>query len=152
TVTVTGTPDDPVVNAATGTINDTFLPDDSQVVGGGNLIVDAGDFPGDGGNTLAVTEFDGQTIVGSSITVAAAYGSITVFTDGTYSYTANGNLDPLQVGDTATESFSFVVTDSFGHTFSETLTLTINGDNDAPQITAADTSGSITEDAGPSVL
>ena len=71
---------------------------------------------------------------------------------GNYFYTANSALDALQSGDTPTDVFNFTATDSHGQTATTTLTFNIAGADDNPLITAAAASGSMTEDAGPTVL
>jgi VCBS repeat-containing protein len=117
----------------------------------GNLITDAGDSAGDLGNTLHVTDVNGQA-VGSSLNLAATYGTLTVFSDGTYIYTANSALDAVLLGQNPTEQFNVTVSDSTGHSVATTLTFNVTGANETPQITAAVASGSMTEDAGPTVL
>lgn len=79
------------------------------------------------------------------------YGDLYLNNDGTYLYVENpGATDSLNVGDTATDSFTYTVSDNegwiHGKTDSATLTITITGANDAAVI-SGDTSGSVTEDA-----
>src|SRR6185436_11321599 len=68
--------------------------------------------------------------------------------DGTYSYLLN-NADPLvqqlAVGDTLTETFSYALTDADGDVSVQTLTITINGTDDAP-VAMADVNA-VNEDA-----
>ncbi len=148
TITATGAADDLTVNPATGSILDTAAIDDGAIVAAGNVITDAGDNGGDLGVTLSVTDVNGSAANVDS-PVAGAYGSLTIFSDGTYFYQANSNLDPLEAGDTATEVFTFTVTDSIGRSESTTLTLSVFGADDAAIITSADAFGSVTEDVGP---
>jgi VCBS repeat-containing protein len=151
TVTITGTADAPVVNPLTTTIADTVFEDTGTFVAIGNLITDAGDSGGDGGVTQTVTDVNGNAVSGS-VSVAGTYGTLTVADDGSYNYLANAALDPLQVGDTATEVFNFTVSDSLGNNTPTTVTFNVVGADDAPRITAADTIGTMTEDAGPTIL
>ncbi|MFQ9867122.1 MAG: VCBS domain-containing protein [Bilophila wadsworthia] len=76
------------------------------------------------------------------------YGSLTLNADGTYIYTLN-NASPavqgLGAGETATDVFTYTVTDGHGGTGSNTLTVTIRGTNDIPTVAAA--TASATEDA-----
>src|SRR5262249_42831312 len=69
--------------------------------------------------------------------------------DGTYIYTLN-NGDPkvqeLGEGQTATDPFSYTVTDGQGHTGTATLTITVTGTNDAPK--AGDDANAVPQDAG----
>src|SRR6185437_1990828 len=101
--------------------------------------------------TLSVTAVNGQAANVAS-QVAGTYGNLFVEPDGTYFYIANSTLDQLQAGDNATDQFNFTVTDSLGRSQTTTLTFDITGADDAPVITSADTTGSITKDAGPTVL
>jgi VCBS repeat-containing protein len=148
TITATGAADTLLVNSLTASLTDTSGSDEGFIVGSGNLITDAGDSPGDGVNVLTVTEVNGQPVV-DSVDIAGVYGTLTVSSAGDYIYVANSALDPLQVGDNPTEVFNFTVSDSFGHNEPVTVTFNVTGANDAPRITAADTLGSMTEDAGP---
>ena len=115
------------------------------------MISDAGDNAGDAGNIQTVSEVDGNAVVGS-VSIAGAYGTLTVSDNGFYTYVANSNLDALQVGDNPTEQFSFTVSDTLGHNTPTTLTFNVLGADDAPVITAADSTGTMTEDLGPTVL
>ena len=63
------------------------------------------------------------------------YGTLTLNADGTYSYViddSNPLVDALNVGDSLDDAFTYEVTDLAGETDSATLTITINGSNDAP--------------------
>ena len=150
TITATGAEDHLVVNPVTASLHDSSGTDDGAVVGSGNLIVDAGDSGGDGINPLHVTQVNGQPVAGS-LDIAGAYGTLTVGDDGAYIYVANSAIDALQVGDNPTEVFNFTVMDSFDHSVATTVTFNVTGANDDPRITAADTVGVMTEDAGPTV-
>ncbi len=102
-------------------------------------------------STRTVTEVNSSSAnVGNA--VAGAYGTLFLNADGSYSYIANSAIDALQVGDNPTDQFTFTIADNHGHTTTSTLTFNITGADDNPVITAADASGSVTEDAGPTVL
>lgn len=150
TVTIDGASDGILVNPFVGPITDTPFTDDGNIVAIGNIIVDAGDSAGDASNSLSVTEINGSAAnVGAAL--AGAFGTLVVDSSGFYIYTANANLDPLQVGDTATDSFTFTVSDTLGHNVPTTLTFNVSGADDAPIITSAVALGTLTEDAGPTV-
>jgi VCBS repeat-containing protein len=150
TVTATGAADPLVVNPATADVFDTISPDTGNFIGFGNAITDAGDTGGDASVSLSVQDVNGSAgNVGSF--VAGTYGDLLMFSDGTYLYQAHANVDPLQIGDNPTDTFNFTVIDSLGRTQATTLTLTVNGADDAPIITHADAFASMTEDAGPTV-
>ncbi len=149
TITATGAEDPLVVNPVTTSANDTANTDAGNLVAGGNAIQDVLDSSGDSSVTLTVTDVNGQ---GTDTTVAGTYGSLFVGSDGTYLYTANAAFDQLQVGDNPTEQFNITVTDSLGRSETTTLTINITGASDAPIITSTNALGSITEDAGPTVV
>ena len=111
TITITGTNDAPVVNAVTGSASEdgpaiTLTADFSDV--------DAGD-----SHTFSV-DATGTT------------GLVTDNGDGTFSYDPNGAFESLAVGETATDTFTYTVTDNNGASTTNTVTITIIGTNDAP--------------------
>jgi VCBS repeat-containing protein len=149
TVIATGAEDPIVVNPLAVTVNDTANTDAGNIVAAGNVIFDAFDKPGDTNSTLSVTDVNGQ---GADTTIAGTHGSLFVSSDGTYLFTANAAFDQLQVGDNPTETFNITVGDGLGHSQTTTLTLNLVGADDAPVITSTNALGSITEDAGPTVV
>ncbi|MER9035636.1 VCBS domain-containing protein, partial [Mesorhizobium sp. M0924] len=75
--------------------------------------------------------------------VAGTYGQLTVGADGSYTYVlytqaqnpaGYAAVQALDVGQTVAESFDYAVADGDGDTALASLTITINGTNDAPQI------------------
>ncbi|WP_425055138.1 VCBS domain-containing protein [Pseudomonas abyssi] len=85
------------------------------------------------------------------------YGSLTLNADGSYSYVVDENNAAVQAlrqrGDTLSESFSYELTDAAGLTDRATLTITIEGANDAPiavddTATAAEAGGTANGTAG----
>ena len=78
------------------------------------------------------------TNTGSS--VRGSYGNVTIAANGTYTYTLDNQLDAVQrlaAGESITDTFSYTVTDSrtgFPARTTTTLTITINGTNDAPRV------------------
>jgi len=151
TVTATGAEDPLIVNPATGVAFDSALQDTSNVIGSGNVIFDAGDSAGDSSATLLVTDVNGDP-GGVGSPVAGAHGSLLLFSDGTWLYSADSSVDPLQDGDHLSDSFTYTITDSFGRSQSTTLTIDIQGTDDAPIITGGVVAGAMTEDAGPSIF
>lgn len=73
------------------------------------------------------------------------HGTLVFHADGSYLYTPGAYFDSLAVGQTATASFTYRVTDADGDTGSATVTFTITGTNDAPLITSAPQVGAVTE-------
>lgn len=86
--------------------------------------------------------------VGSA--VAGQFGTLTVASDGAYSYALNNAAAATQAlaqGATATDTFTYTVTDANGQTGTASVTVTVTGTNDAPVVTsgAAAATGSVTE-------
>ena len=131
TVTISGTNDAPTVAAATASV-----AEDTQISASGTLPQPQ---DADTHDTVAFTPKLNET---------GTYGSLTLNADGTYIYTLN-NASPavqgLGAGETATDVFTYTVTDGHGGTGSNTLTVTIRGTNDVPTVAAA--TASATEDA-----
>jgi VCBS repeat-containing protein len=92
-----------------------------------------------------VTAVNGSVpAVGNQITLTSG-ALVTVNADGSYSYNPNGRFDYLAAGETATDSFTYRVTDDSGASDTATVTITINGVNDAPQVSTTGTPLSYTE-------
>ena len=103
----------------------------------GNIITDddgSGTDSDPDGDTLTVSNIAGGTVNG---TTAGSFGDIVINSDGTYTYTldnSNSTVNGLDNGDTLTETFNYTVSDGEGGTDTATLTITINGTNDAPVV------------------
>ncbi|NQZ66907.1 MAG: DUF4347 domain-containing protein, partial [Lentisphaeria bacterium] len=80
-------------------------------------------------------------------TFAATYGTFYIYrSDGTFKYdlnNANATVNALNTGDTLTDTFAYVITDSNTNTGMGNIIVTINGVNDTP--TFVDDSATITE-------
>ena len=151
TVNVTAVNDAPVAENDTDSVNE-----DSSVTKTGaqdDVLNDDSDADSD---TLTVTLIgtgtDSDQAVASSstynsgtpTTVTGTYGQLTIGADGSYIYTANQDAaDDLDAGDTATDSFTYTVSDGT-NTDTATLIITVTGVNDVP--TAADNTVTTTED------
>ncbi len=104
----------------------------------------------DSGAGIAVTGVGGATIAsGGSVTVAGTHGTLTLAANGSYTYSVDNTslvVEAVNTGGTLTDAFSYRITDRAGQTATATLTVTINGANDAPVAstitTAAATIGS----------
>ena len=56
------------------------------------------------------------------------YGTLNIYHDGTYNYTANKDAaDPLTPGETVVDTFTYKLTDSAGFTDEATLAITVHG-------------------------
>jgi VCBS repeat-containing protein len=126
---------DPVVESGVNPGNTPFPGDGSAA---GNVL--ANDTDVDSGDTKTVSAVNGSAVnVGAA--VAGTYGSVTIASNGSYTYTLN-NSDPdtnaLAQGASVNDVFSYTVQDANGATSTTTLTITITGTNDAP-VAVADT-------------
>ena len=115
---------DPTADAAAGLLANDTDPDGDVTAGTSHEVSSA---------ASAVTA---NTTVGTNTAVVGLYGTLTVSSDGSYSYAIDQNNSAVQAlrtsGDTLTESFDYVVTDQGDLSDTETLTVTIEGANDAP--------------------
>ena len=100
--------------------------------------------------TLTSTDVDDAantfTAVDTPTASANGFGTFTMTTDGTWTYTvddSNSAVQALNVGDKLTDSFTVTTIDGT----SQVVTIIINGANDAAVISGA-TTGSVTEDSG----
>jgi VCBS repeat-containing protein len=100
--------------------------------------------------TLTSTDVDDAPNTFATVDTPAAsargFGTFTMTADGVWTYTvsdANSAVQALNVGDKLTDSFTVTTIDGTP----QTVTVTINGANDAAVISGA-TTGSVTEDGG----
>jgi VCBS repeat-containing protein len=151
-LTITGINDAPVATndsitapvVITGPITGNVLGNDSDI---------------DRGTTLSVTAITAQvaqvsaslggTQSGNAVMSAVGtFGSISINSDGSYSYTLDKNdadFIALRGGQTATEAFEYSVSDGAGGTAKAVLNIVVTGVNDAPTVSNA--SGNVIEDA-----
>ncbi|MFP5418618.1 MAG: retention module-containing protein, partial [Gammaproteobacteria bacterium] len=124
TVTVNGNNDPAVISSGTGSVTE-----DSVLSTSG---------------TLTITDADsGQASFVAQPSTSGAYGTFTLGTDGAWTYAldnANATVQALGAGQTLTETFTVSSIDGT----SSTVTVTINGTNDAAVISSG--TGSVTED------
>jgi len=158
--TFTYTATDAAGNTVTGTITVDIIDDvptarndvdsvkeDGPLLATGNVITSTDVVGGDINGTDGVADTAGADGVGSVVwadvsgtTVAGTYGTLTVGSDGSYSYAlsnGNGTVQGLTATQTLTETFTYRLTDGDGDTSTATLTITINGTNDAPVVGTA---------------
>uniref|UniRef100_UPI001F5AAB93 Ig-like domain-containing protein n=1 Tax=Aliiroseovarius subalbicans TaxID=2925840 RepID=UPI001F5AAB93 len=121
-ITVEGANDAPVAGA------DTAATVESVPVSGNVL---ANDTDVDTGAVLRVTQVAGDAAgVGHPVTLPSG-ATLTLGADGSYSYNPNEAFAFLALGTTTTDTISYTVSDEHGTTDTQSLTVTITGDNDA---------------------
>jgi trimeric autotransporter adhesin len=137
TITIQGADDAPVGVADTataaeagGTGNGTAGTNPA-----GNVLTNDTDV--DSGDAKTVSAITGGTVGGAT---AGSYGSLTLNSNGAYTYTVNNANATVQAlassADTITDTFTYTVQDTAGLTSTATLTVTIQGADDAPTLTA----------------
>ena len=136
TITIDGVYDTPGNNPPVAG-DDTYITDEDNPITAATPGVLSNDTDPDVGDTLIVTAVHTSGTVGT----VTAWGS-----DGSFTYDPNGQFESLQAGDSATDSFTYTVSDGNGSTDTATVTITINGVNDPIETPA--TIG-ITVDTGP---
>ncbi|OLO06272.1 hypothetical protein BTW08_18660, partial [Salinicola sp. MH3R3-1] len=117
TITVTGTNDAPVAQAATD------MTEENSVLSG---------------QVPAATDVDG-TIAGYDLAtdVGTGNGSLTFNADGSYSFVSGTDFDSLAAGESREVTFSYTATDNDGGVSEpKTVTITVTGTNDAPVVVA----------------
>ncbi|MFZ2969337.1 MAG: VCBS domain-containing protein, partial [Sulfuricurvum sp.] len=154
TITITGTNDIPIAVADTNSVTedaeDVLGHEDGKssttIISGSTVL--ANDTDVDTGDTKTVSgvqagnhngDLSNATTLGQGVT--GNYGTVIMNADGTYTYALNNNdvrVQHLASGEKLTDVFSYTAKDSQGATSTTTLTITINGTNDAPTITPVD--------------
>jgi|GEM_PF-1582562 len=109
TVTIEGENDAPIAKgvATTASENESLI-----------IAADASDVDGDG----LTYEIDATGML----------GMVTNNGDGTFTYDPNGRFESLAVGETAEDTFTYTVSDGNGGANMATVTVTVEGENDAP--------------------
>ncbi|MDF1758466.1 MAG: VCBS domain-containing protein, partial [Legionellaceae bacterium] len=113
-VTINGTNDAATLSSATATLSET----DAALSTGG---------------TLTVSDVDNADSFVAQSNVAGTNGTFNIGTDGVWTYVANESFESLNVGDSVSDTFT--VASSDGTT--TTVEVTINGTNDAAQLSSA---------------
>jgi len=90
----------------------------------------------------------GDSISVSSIDTTETLGQVALNPDGTIQYDPNGLFEYLAAGETATDTFSYTISDNFGESDTAIVAVTVTGMNDAPIV---DAGADQTADEGASV-
>ncbi|HLX47114.1 MAG TPA: tandem-95 repeat protein [Streptosporangiaceae bacterium] len=91
-------------------------------------------------NVLAsASDPDGDVVMLQSVNTTGTKGSVSMNPDGTVHYDPNGQFQNLTQGQTATDTFTYTVSDGY-FTATATVTVTINGVNDPVVISNVETS------------
>ncbi|MFN3148161.1 MAG: Ig-like domain-containing protein [Paracoccaceae bacterium] len=129
TIEITGVNDDPVANDDTPSTGE-----DTGLVGnvlGNDGDVDNGDVLSVTGFSLTVDEVPQDFAPGDTVTLDSG-ATLTLNANGSFGFDPAGAYDHLAPGETAQETFTYEVSDGNGGTSEATVTITVNGVNDAP--------------------
>ncbi len=119
TVTIDGVNDDPTAADDGGT---GFVTDEDDGFTTGNVLDNDSDV--DASDSLSVEGID----------TSGTLGLVTDNGDGTFDYDPNGQFEGLADGETATDSFTYTVSDGNGGTSTATVTVTIDGADEEPNV------------------
>ena len=126
------------------------VTEDTTLTASGNVVN-----AGTGADTLAADQAlvsavrFGTTTGALGSPLAGAFGSLTLAANGSYTYTLTNSspaVQALKQGQSLTEVFSYTLTDADGDASITTLTITVNGSNDAPQLNAAVIPAAVSEE------
>ncbi|WP_425404062.1 Ig-like domain-containing protein [Hwanghaeella sp.] len=120
-------------NDAPDALDDDFVTDEETVLSG-NVLDDNGNGSDNDPDTTdgrTVTAVNGTPLGAGAITLVSG-ALLTMNAAGAFDYDPNGQFDSLAVGETATDSFTYTISDGNGGTDTATVTVSINGVNDAP--------------------
>src|SRR6056297_1526956 len=143
TLTINGLNDQPLA------ADDAITSSEDTAVSG-NVLLDNGagaDVDPDDSDTLQVTRINGAAFTPGTPLTLGSGALLTFNTNGTFDYDPNGQFEDLAIGESSVEQFSYTIDDGRGQgnsTTSATVTITIQGRNDAPL--AADDALTTSED------
>ena len=136
-----------VTNPAPVAAADAAAADEDGPATAGDVLANDDDGATDGDTLTVVAAHDAAGAViplGTAVTLPSG-AKLTLAGDGMYSYDPNGAFQGLDGGETATDSFTYTISDGQGGTSTATVTVTVWGANDAP--VAVDNPRTLTEDA-----
>ncbi|MBX2855343.1 MAG: cadherin-like domain-containing protein, partial [Rhodobacteraceae bacterium] len=94
------------------------------------------------------TDADSDPLFVQSVDTTGTLGTVVNNGDGTVSYDPNGQFDDLPVGETATDTFTYIATDGAGDSAATTVTVTINGTFEPDPTNTAPGAPTVTPSAG----
>ncbi|MEL6565490.1 MAG: Ig-like domain-containing protein, partial [Pseudomonadota bacterium] len=131
TITITGVNDVPVAEDDVGI---DFTTDADTMFTTGSVLLNDTDV--DLNDVLSVTGID----------TTGTIGTVTDNGDGTFDYDPNDLFEGLGVGETATDTFSYTISDGNGGSDTATVSITVNGVNDTPVAVADGGTGFSTDE------
>jgi VCBS repeat-containing protein len=144
-VTVNYTMTDEHGAESSSTIEITVTGENDEAVIGGDTAgeITEADAAGSASGVLTVVDVDdGEAFFVPQTDAEGDYGTFQLAADGTWSYQMDGAHDEFEGGVDYTDSITVTTVDGT----TETLTVTIHGTNDAPELTSPAQTGSVTEE------
>ncbi len=122
------------VNGAPDATDDDISVDENGIVAGNLLTSDNGNGVDSDpeGDTLTLVEINGATFTPGVPVVLSSGAEVTLQPNGTYVYNPNGQFESLGVVGSVADSFTYTVSDGNGGSDTATVTIVVNGENDAP--------------------
>lgn len=87
------------------------------------------------GDDLTVIAINDSAFTDGGFVILPSGAAVQIFGNGNYLYLTNGAFESLAVGETATDSFTYTISDGHGGYATATVHVTITGANDAPNAT-----------------
>lgn len=134
-IVVNGINDEPTAN------NDEIVSTENTLPISGNILSNDSDI--DRSDIINIASWEGGALGESILINNGAGANFTLNADGSYSLDSS-NADALSEGETIMQSFVYTVVDNHGATDTTTITVTVTGQNDAPEA-GNDDAGAITE-------
>ncbi len=124
TITVNG------LNEGPDAVDDDAITDEDSAISG-NLLTNDTDPNGDS-LTVTALSFGAVGVAATVASAAGVEGELVVNADGSYSFTPGAGFDALAVGESDTVTFTYTVSDGNGGVDTASVTITVNGLNEAP--------------------
>ena len=124
---------DLVVESDTGAVTEAGAAGDGNAAADGNVLTNDSDPDGD---SLVVSKVNGNA-GNVGVAVEGKYGSVEIDANGVWHYALNNDdkdTNSLRAGETATDVFTYTVSDGHGETGTARVTVTITGANDAASV------------------
>ena len=120
-----------VSNTTPNAIDDAATTDQDSVVSGDVTPGTLGQDSDADGDPLTVVQIDGAVFTPGNAVTLPSGALVTMQSDGSFDYDPNGVFDSLGSGESTTDSFTYQISDGEGGLDTATVTITINGLDDA---------------------
>ncbi len=109
-----------------------------------NVTGESGEDSDPEGQSMSISQLNGVSITQNSVITLASGATVGVNVNGTVNYDPNGAFNYLEIGEVTTDTFTYHVRDVYGEisVVPSTVTVTITGENQAPEIDLNDNGAS----------